>query len=221
MVRPSARALDLLLHRDVGAVQLLRSSRAPRALHDGVRGQRWTCIHLREGLRDRGVVRFRRVRGGHPGRVDRRSLSGTVSQRVRRRGHNRLGPFQHGDPHRGDVFPWALPDRHRNRTPQAQHQHDGGRVVRQRRRAPRRRILNLLHGHQPRRVHRAVHRRDTRPESRLACRVRVRRRRHGGRTHSVRPGSAASYAGAAAARTNRTGRSACHLRRAVVAVHPR
>ena len=46
-------------------------------------------------------------------------------------------------------------------------------------RAPRRRLLHLLHGHQPRRLHRAAGLRLSRPARQLALRLRRRGRRHG------------------------------------------
>ena len=49
------------------------------------------------------------------------------------------------------------------------------------RQAPRRRVLDLLHGDQPRRVHRAAHLRLPRTERQLAPRVRRGRLRHGDR----------------------------------------
>ncbi len=51
--------------------------------------------------------------------------------------------------------------------------------------APRRRVLDLLHGDQPRRVHRAAGLRLPRSERQLAPRVRRRRLRHGARPRAV------------------------------------
>ncbi len=59
-----------------------------------------------------------------------------------------------------------------------------GQLYAPERHAPRRRLLDLLHGDQPRRVHRAARLRLSRPARQLAHRIRGRRRRHGARASS-------------------------------------
>ena len=61
-----------------------------------------------------------------------------------------------------------------------------GQLYSARRHPPRRRLLDLLHGDQPRRVHRAAGVRLSRAAGQLARRVRRRRRRHDARRDSVR-----------------------------------
>ena len=61
-----------------------------------------------------------------------------------------------------------------------------GSLYEPRRRAARRRLLDLLHGHQPRRVHRAARRRLAGPEGGLAPGLRRGRRRDGGGARPVR-----------------------------------
>ena len=63
------------------------------------------------------------------------------------------------------------------------------------RRPPRRRLLDLLHGHQPRRAARPAHRRLPRPARRLAHRLRVRRRRDDAGPRPVRRRPEASRLG--------------------------
>ena len=66
-----------------------------------------------------------------------------------------LRPLLHGDPDAATFYLGLASDRHRHRTAQAEHQRDG-RPALPRRHPPRRGLLHLLHGHQPRRVHRAA-----------------------------------------------------------------
>ena len=66
----------------------------------------------------------------------------------------------------GDVLPRPGPDRHRHRPAQGQRQRHRRPALRAGRHAPRRRLLDLLHGDQPRRVHRAAGLRLPRPARR-------------------------------------------------------
>ena len=61
-----------------------------------------------------------------------------------------------------------------------------GQLYTKGRHPPRRRVLDLLHGDQPGRVHRAARVRLSRTEGQLARRVRRRGRRHDARRHPVR-----------------------------------
>ena len=85
--------------------------------------------------------------------------------------------------------------RHRHRPAEAQHQRDRRRFVSRRRRAARCGILDLLHGHQPRRISRTAGVRLPRRSRRLAPWIRRRRRRHGARAHPVLARRAASRHG--------------------------
>ena len=51
LLRPPARALDPVLHRDVGALQLLRHARAPHPVHDGAGGRGRAGVRHRQGRR--------------------------------------------------------------------------------------------------------------------------------------------------------------------------
>ena len=94
----------------------------------------------------------------------------------------------------GDVLPRPVPDRDRHRPAQGQRQRDRRQALRAGRHPPRRRLLDLLHGHQPRRVHRAAGVRLPRPADQLALRLRRRRRRHDARRDSVRARQHATWA---------------------------
>ena len=75
--------------------------------------------------------------------------------------------------------------RHRHRPAEAQHQRDRRRSVSRRRRAARCGILDLLHGHQRRRISRTAGVRIPRRSHRLASGLRRCGRRHGARAHPV------------------------------------
>ena len=51
LLRPSARALHAVLHRDVGALQLLRHARAAHPVHDRAGRQRRARVRRRDGRR--------------------------------------------------------------------------------------------------------------------------------------------------------------------------
>ena len=75
LLRPPARAVDALLHRDVGALQLLRHARVPHPLHDGPGGGG------RAGLRRRATPR--RFTAPTPAaRGARRSSAALVADRL-------------------------------------------------------------------------------------------------------------------------------------------
>ena len=75
LLRPSARALDAVLHGDVGALQLLRHARVPDPLHDGAGRRR------RAGIRRRACgVDLRHLHRQRLGR--RRSSAGMVADRL-------------------------------------------------------------------------------------------------------------------------------------------
>ncbi len=178
LLRPPARPGRPLLHRDVGALRLLRHARPAHPLpHGGGSGRgngllrRGGRLHLRPvhvhgvPLRAaRGLDRRPRHRaaagGAGRGDPDRRRLpvdGGAGQRRLLRR------PRPGGGGHRAS---------------QDQHQRDRRPALLAERRAPRRRLLPLLHGHQPRRSARAPGLQLPRREGRLAPRVRLRRRGH-------------------------------------------
>ena len=156
VLRPSARPVDALLHRDVGALQLLRHAGAAHPLHD--RAGRGGRAGIRDERRRRGL-RAVHVDGLHDqpaGRLDRRSPDRPAARRALRRHPDRLRPLQHGLPVADDVLSRPDADRPRHRAAEGQRRRHRRPAVRARRSAPRRRLLDLLHGHQPGRVHRAA-----------------------------------------------------------------
>ena len=124
-------------------------------------------------------------------------------------------------PHRRIVLRRARAHRARHRPPQAEHQRDRRAAVRSGRRPPRRRLLDLLHGDQPRRVpgaaaHRVPGAGRTLPRAHrgmghgselgVALRVRRGRRRHDARTDPVRgDGPGNGIGGAQAGRRDHAG----------------
>ena len=128
-----------------------------------------------------------RLGRGDPRRPRRRSLPRPVPQRAHRRHH-----------HRPRATSRSRSRRCRSSTPASALIVVGtgllkpnvstlvGSLYRAGRHAARRRVLDLLHGHQPRRVHRPARRRLSRAARRLASRLRLGRRRHGVRPDAVR-----------------------------------
>ena len=86
----------------------------------------------------------------------------------------------------GDLLSRPVPDRHRHGPAEGQRQRHRRAALLEGRHPARRRVLDLLHGDQPRRVHRAAGLRLARTERQLAHRVRRGRRRHDARRHPVR-----------------------------------
>ena len=139
---------------------------------------------------ERGV-NLRHLHGKRLGRVDprragRRPGARPVPQRAARRAHHRRRPLHARLQGASLLLHRPRSDRPRHRPAQAERQHDRRDALRRGRHAPRRRLLDLLHGHQPRRVHRTARRRLSGTASRLAPRLRLRRRRHGARRDPVR-----------------------------------
>ena len=186
VLRPSARPLDALLHRDVGALQLLRHARAAHPVHDRAASRPAASGSTRRrpapiyGLYTSMVYMTSAAR-----RLDRRPPDRPAARGALRRHPDRARPLQHGRSRRSrpSISGLALivlgtgllkgnvsvivgqlyaPDDH----------------------APRRRLLDLLHGDQPRRVPRAARLRLSRPARQLAPRVRRGRRRHDARPRS-------------------------------------
>ena len=89
-------------------------------------------------------------------------------------------------PDAGDLLPRPLPHRHRHRAPQGQRQRHRRAAVWAARCAPRCRLLDLLHGDQSRRLHRAADLRVSRTAGELAPRIRLGRHRHGDRRDPIR-----------------------------------
>ena len=179
LFRPPARALDALLHRDVGALQLLRDARVPHSVHDRASGAGGL------GFADADAAS---IYGTYTGSVwGAAILGGLVADRVAR-------PVPKRARSAGSS---SLRATSRSRSSRCLSSTPGlalivigtgllkpnvstlvGSLYRAGRHAPRRRVLALLHGHQPRRVHRPARRRLSRAARRLASRLRVGRRRH-------------------------------------------
>ena len=138
--------------------------------------------------RHRRRVRRRRLPLHDPRRLARRPAH-------RLRAHAVLQRRRHdGRPHR--ARPGAGPGRRRRRPgagrvrlrrPEGERHLPGRHAVRRARRAPRRRLLDLLHGHQPRRAARPAAHRAAAEHVGLPLGLRARRRRHGHRPRPVRP----------------------------------
>ena len=92
----------------------------------------------------------------HARRVDRRSADRSAARGAVRRHVYRRRALQHGAVVAGHVLSGPVPDRHRHGSSQGQRQRDRRQALRDRRHPPRCGFLDLLHGYQPRRVHRAA-----------------------------------------------------------------
>ena len=188
VLRPSARPLHALLHRDVGALQLLRHARAAHPVHDRApRGRRPRASTRRRPARSTALYTSMVYLMTLPG--------GWIADRADRPAHApcsyggiliACGHFSMAVPVADDVLPRPRADRHRHRPAQRQHQRHRRPAVRAGRQPARRRLLDLLHGHQPRRVHRAARLRLSRAARQLALGLRRGRRRHGARPRAVR-----------------------------------
>src|SRR5262245_57008142 len=74
VARPSARIGNALLHRDVGALQLLRDARAAFSLHGRLRAAARTRLRREARRNDLRSLHDVRVSDGNPGRLHRRSV---------------------------------------------------------------------------------------------------------------------------------------------------
>ena len=202
LLRPSTRPPNALLHRDVGAVQLLRDARDPAPIHDR-RGDCGRHGPLRRGGRrdlrclHRGRLHgcdTRRLRGRSPARPETRGVRGRCSDRTR--------AFLSGFRYQGDLLPGPSLHRRRYGPAEAEHQRHRGHAVQPRGSEARRGFFDLLHGHQHRRLHLAPGLRVAGPErfvqgnppldrseprARLALGIRRRGHRDDRRRHSIRP----------------------------------
>ena len=190
VLRPSPRPVHALLHRDVGALQLLRHAGAAHPVHDRAgRGRR-------AGLRRPATAGA--VYGLYTSMVYMTSLpGGWIADRLI--GQRRAvlyggiliacGHFSMAVPVADDVLSGPDADRPRHRAAEGQRQPSSSASCTRRRSAPRRRLLDLLHGHQPRRLHRA---RWSAAISDSAIDWHLgftrRRHRHGARPRAVRAG---------------------------------
>src|SRR5207247_864609 len=115
VVRSPPRSVHALLHRDVGAVQLLRDARVPHPVHD--EGAR-----LHRSPRGRRVWQLcrQRVAGRDLRRDHRRPLAGALPQRPDRRDHHRAGPLHARVSCSAVLLRRPLVDRHRYRATQAE-----------------------------------------------------------------------------------------------------
>ena len=199
VVRPPARPLHALLHGDVGAVQLLRDAGPPDPVPGRIGAERRLRPDGQEGGGDLRPLHGGRLPDGAAGRVDRGPDLRAAARGLHRRLRDRRGPLQHGGADGAVVLSRPLPDRDRHGSPEAERQRDGRRPLPGGGRAPRFRLLVLLHGDQLRGLHRAFHLRLPRRAGQLALRVRRRRRRHGSRPHPVQARGAPSRNGRAAA----------------------
>ena len=117
-------------------------------------------------------------------RLDRRPADRPAAGGALRRHPDRERPLQHGVPVADDVLSRPRAHRHRHGLLKGNISVIVGQLYRRRRRPARRRLLDLLHGHQPRRVPRAARLRLSRAARQLAPGLRRGRRRHGARPRS-------------------------------------
>ncbi len=181
--RPPPWSEHPFLHRTVGALQLLRHARPASSVHDRHRPPRLRLGHRQVscGLRP---LHLRGLRGGLAGRLDRGPNSGPEEVGALRRHHHRAGSL-HPRPPR--AHPLDLGERflrrplsHRdgNRTSEAQRERHRGRALPRRRWTARRRLFDLLHGHQHRRLRRSSDLLVSGRKGRLASGLFRRRNRH-------------------------------------------
>jgi hypothetical protein len=155
-LRPPEGADDRVLPRDVGALLLLRDARVPGGVHHHP-GRGWRPGreqgHRRHRLR---ALRLAGLPDEPPGRLARRSLPRPATRGALRRRHHHVRPHRPGHPVPRHVLRRPRPHHRRHRPAQAQRVDDRRPALRQERHPPRRRLFDLLHGHQHRRVHRAA-----------------------------------------------------------------
>ena len=143
--------------------------------------------HGRVGLRR---LRHARLSGVRRGRLAGRPDPRLVPRRPVRRHPHRLRPLRHGRADRHHDLGGPRPDQRGNGAAQAQCRLDGRQALPHRRRAPRRRLRALLHGHQHRRLRRPAGHRLARRARGLALGLLGRRGRYDARPGPVRRGPA-------------------------------
>ena len=186
VLRSPARPLDPVLHRDVGALQLLRHARPPAALRDRTGGGRWPRPVGLGGRGDLRPVHLDGVHGGAAGRMDRRSTARPAAGGAVGRHHHRRRSLHGRHPDPGDLLSRAHAHRRRHRAVEGQRLGDRRTALWRRGSAARRRLLDLLHGHQSRRVPGAAGVRLPRAARQLAHRIRGRRGRDDARRPAIR-----------------------------------
>ena len=173
----------------------------PAVLHDGQCRDRWHGPGRGDGRADLRHVHLDGVPREPARRLGRRSTARPAARGALRRHPDRVRSLLARRSHHRHVLSGPDADRARHRPAQAQHQRHRRPALRAEGRAPRRRVLAVLHGHQPRRVPRPAHhrlpgaeRRVPRavdglghgPELSLALGLWRRRRRHDARPDPVR-----------------------------------
>ena len=153
--RPHTRTCAAVFHRNVGTVFLLRHAGAVDVVYGGADCRR------RAWLRGRGCwphlrqLHHGRLHAGHSRRVHRRPHTRRTPRRADRRMDHRARPLCAGHPATRDVLHRPRAHCARNRTFQTQYLGAGRRALSTQRHAPRCWVLDLLHGHQRRRLLRA------------------------------------------------------------------
>ena len=188
LLRTSPRPLHAVLHRVLGALQLLRHAGAPDPVHDRHGGPGWARLQRRG--------RQGPIYGLYTAVVYLLALpGGWVADRLlgQRRAvfvggcHHRRRPLQPGRRVDHDLLPGPLLIVIGTGLLKPNISTMVGELYPRGGRPPRRRVLDLLHGHQPRRLRRASGLRLPRAKRQLALGLRRRRRRHGARPHPVHP----------------------------------
>ena len=156
-LRPSARTLHAVLHRDVGALQLLRHARVPHPLHDRAGGGRRARLR-RRATRHRSTAPTPAAPGAPRSSAASSPIgcSASTAACCSAGSSSPLGHFTLAFKALPFFYTGLALIVARHRTAQAEREHARRIALRARRRAPRRRLLDLLHGDQPRRVHRTA-----------------------------------------------------------------
>ena len=210
VVRTSPRPLDALLHRDVGAVQLLRDARAPHPLPRRVGADRRVRDDRQEGRRDLRPLRRRRVpdgaarTAGSPTAFSGSAARCSSAARIIAAGH-----FCMAVPTAWSFYLGLCLIVCGTGLLKPNVERDGRGPVSRGRRAAAIPASRSSTGHQHRRVHRSAHLRLAGREDQLALRVRRGRRRNGLRLDPVPTGAEVPrHGGSAASRSDRLGSAA-------------
>ena len=181
--RAPARTPDPLSHGDVGALLLLRAAPSARPLHVGGASEGRLRFRPRRGVGHRRHLRRERLPRVAAGRMGGRPAARTPTRDTLRRclhlGGTHLDRTLRICREQAALLPRARSDSLRDGAAQAEHLRNRRRPLPGGRRATRRGLLDLLHGHQPRLVPRPARHGLPRRDYRLALGL-----RRGGRGHA-------------------------------------
>src|SRR6516164_2254856 len=182
---PSARPCHSLLHRDVGAVQLLRDARHPDSVHGGSHEFGRVGFLRRQGRRGLRFLHGHGVSAQPAGRLGGRPHHWAAEGRAVRRNSDRRWRILAGRAGSAVVLSGAGAAHGRNWAVEAQRQHHRRPTLQAQRCAARFRLFHLLHGDQHRRADFAADLRVPRRAGQLAAGIRGGGRRHAGWPDSI------------------------------------